>query len=57
MLAYKKYFLSEQEREKYEEPLIQANPRQAENIYQLDDEQLLEMYKKYIAGEKDVALK
>lgn len=52
MLTYKKYFLSEQEREKYEEPFIQANPRQADGIYQLDDEQLLEMYKKYVVAEK-----
>lgn len=48
MITVKKYFLSESEREKYEEPLLKGNDQNREKIYQLDDEQLLTLYKQYM---------
>ncbi|WP_160299040.1 hypothetical protein [Bacillus alveayuensis] len=46
MIALKKYFLSEKEREQYEEKLLEAYPQFMEKIYHLDDEELLEQYKR-----------
>jgi len=46
MITLKKYFLSEKDREMYEKKVIEKNPELMETIYELDDEQLLEQYKR-----------
>lgn len=53
MITLKKYFLSEKEREMYEMKMIEAVPEMTESIYELDDEQLLEQYKRCQTNQQD----